>query len=136
MERVTGIGGVFFKSEDPDKLKDWYRDHLGLKTTQYGATFYWHPLDNMEHKARTEWSLFKKDTDYFEPSKKEFMMNYRVHDLEKLLEVLKEEGVTLAGDMQTFEYGKFAWIVDPEGNKIELWEPVDEVLNKFDEDNK
>ena len=135
MKRVTGIGGVFFKSDKPDELKDWYRDHLGLNTDQWGATFQWHPIGDTKHKARTQWSLFKKDSDYFKPSEKEFMMNYRVENLKELLEVLEKEGVQVVGKMEEYDYGKFGWIVDPEGNKIELWEPVDEVLDKFEEDN-
>jgi predicted enzyme related to lactoylglutathione lyase len=136
MKKVTGIGGVFFKSDDPGKLKDWYKNHLGLQTTEYGCTFFWHPLDDPNLKARTEWSVFKKDTKYFEPGKKEFMINFRVHDLKALISELKKEGVDVVGEIEEYEYGKFGWIMDPNGNKIELWEPVDEVLNKFDEDKK
>lgn len=122
-KRVTGIGGIFFKSEDPKAAKDWYNKHLGLNTDDYGCTFWWKDTDGND--ATTQWSPFKKDTQYFEPSKKEFMMNFRVHDLEALLETLKEEGVTVIGDVEKYEYGKFGWILDPEGNKIELWEPID-----------
>lgn len=122
-KRVTGIGGIFFKSEDPKAAKDWYNKHLGLNTDDYGCTFWW--KDTEGNDATTQWSPFKKDTQYFEPSKKEFMMNFRVHDLEALLATLKEEGVTIVGDIETYDYGKFGWILDPEGNKIELWEPID-----------
>ena len=127
MKRVTGIGGLFFKTNDVPKLKDWYRDKLGFKTTDWGATFVWGDSDpEKKTVSRTEWSPFKADTDYFSPSDKPFMINYRVHDLHKLLEQLKKEGVNAIGDVQEFEYGKFGWIMDPEGNKMELWEPVDD----------
>jgi predicted enzyme related to lactoylglutathione lyase len=131
--RVTGLGGIFFKTQDPEKIREWYQTHLGLKMSEYGSTFFWRAADNPEHLARTEWSPFKADTQYFTPSEKDFMFNYRVENLVELLEVLKQEGVQIVGEMEEYEYGKFAWILDPEGNKIELWEPIDEVLNKLDE---
>lgn len=121
--RVTGIGGFFFKSENPKELKDWYKNHLGLNTDDYGCTFWW--KDKKGNNCSTQWSLFKKDTNYFEPSTKEFMQNFRVANLESLIQKLHQEGVTIIGEMQTYEYGKFAWILDGEGNKIELWEPID-----------
>ena len=121
-KRVTGIGGVFFKTQDPKATREWYKTHLGLATDDYGCTFLW--KDEKGNKCSTQWSPFKEDTNYFEPSKKEFMMNFRVENLEELLKVLKEEGVTIVGKMQEFEYGKFGWILDPDGNKIELWEPL------------
>lgn len=122
-KRVTGIGGVFFKTKDPDAIKDWYKNHLGLDTNPYGCTFWWKDAEGNE--CTTQWSPFKESTEYFKPSEKEFMMNYRVENLEELLAALKEEGVTIVGEMETYEYGKFGWIMDPEGNKIELWEPID-----------
>ncbi|CAH0337567.1 Erythronate-4-phosphate dehydrogenase [Flavobacterium sp. CECT 9288] len=122
-ELVTGIGGFFFKSNAPKGLTAWYEKHLGLKTDQYGATFWWKDKNGAD--CSTQWSPFAADTTYFEPSKKEFMQNFRVLDLEVLLKKLIQEGVTIVGDMQTYEYGKFAWILDCEGNKIELWEPID-----------
>jgi len=125
MKRVTGIGGIFFKAEDPKKLTSWYAKHLGLNEQEYGATFSW--LEGNPQSpttARTEWSPFKKDTTYFAPSEKPFMFNYRVENLIELLKVLKEEGVTIIGEVQEYPYGKFGWIMDPEGNKIELWEPL------------
>lgn len=125
-ERVTGIGGFFFKANDPKKLKDWYRNHLGLNTDDYGCTFWW--KDKNDADCSTQWSPFKSDTDYFEPSQKEFMQNFRVKDLAVLLKNLQEEGVTIIGDMQVYDYGKFAHIIDVEGNKIELWEPIDEAF--------
>lgn len=122
-KRVTGIGGFFFKSKDSKKLVAWYGKHLGLKTDQYGSTFWW--KDNDGNDCSTQWSPFSEDTDYFSPSEKQFMQNFRVENLEALLEKLKQEGVTIIGDMETYDYGKFGWILDPEGNKIELWEPID-----------
>jgi len=122
-KRVTGLGGFFFKTKDPNKIKDWYNTHLGLNTDDYGCTFWW--KDENGNKCSTQWSPFKEDTKYFEPSKKEFMMNFRVDDLEGLLKTLKEEGVNIVGEIEKYDYGKFGWIIDPEGNKIELWEPVD-----------
>jgi predicted enzyme related to lactoylglutathione lyase len=121
--RVTGLGGFFFKTEDPIKTKEWYHKHLGLNTDNYGCTFWW--KDEEGNKCSTQWSPFKNDTTYFEPSKKEFMMNYRVENLTELLKVLKSEGVTVVGEMEEYDYGKFGWILDLEGNKIELWEPID-----------
>jgi len=126
MKRVTGIGGLFFKSKDPKASKEWYKKHLRFNTDDYGCTFWWKDAEGKD--CATQWSPFKDDTTYFEPSKKEFMFNYRVENLEALLPVLKAEGVTIVGDMETYDYGKFAWILDHEGNKIELWEPVDEAF--------
>jgi len=122
-KRVTGLGGFFFKTKDPKETKNWYKNHLGLNTDDYGCTFWW--KDEEGKKCSTQWSPFKDDTTYFEPSKKEFMMNFRVENLVELLVVLKEEGVTIVGEIEEYEYGKFGWILDPEGNKIELWEPID-----------
>jgi len=122
-KRVTGIGGIFFKSENPAELKEWYKKHLGLNTDQYGCTFWW--KDKQGNDASTQWSPFAADTTYFNPSQKQFMQNFRVHDLDGLLVKLKEEGVTIVGEPETYDYGKFGWIIDPEGNKIELWEPND-----------
>ncbi len=131
MKRVTGIGGVFFKCKDPEALKDWYTKHLGVKSGQYGGVFLWRKNDEPTHRAYTSWSPFPNETDYFQPSQKEVMINYRVEDLEKLLPILKEEGVEVVGEIQTYDYGKFAHIVDLEGNKIELWEPIDKVFDGF-----
>jgi predicted enzyme related to lactoylglutathione lyase len=125
-KRVTGIGGIFFKSENPTSIKNWYKTHLGLNTDDYGCTFWW--KDNDGNDATTQWSPFKKDTTYFEPSEKDFMMNFRVHDLKALLEVLKKEGVTVVGEIEEYDYGKFGWILDPDGNKVELWEPIDKAF--------
>lgn len=128
MKRVTGIGGIFFKCKDPEEIKKWYNDHLGIKTDQYGGVFVWREQDDPERKGYTAWSPFSDNSKYFFPSKKDFMFNYRVENLEKLLAVLKKEGVEIVGEIEEHEYGKFGWIMDPEGNKIELWEPVDSKL--------
>jgi D-3-phosphoglycerate dehydrogenase / 2-oxoglutarate reductase len=127
MKKVTGIGGVFFKSDDPEKLKEWYGKNLGFEITSYGSSFLWRSLESEEGQAqaRTEWSPFKADTNYFEPSKHDYMINYRVENLDDLLAELKEAGVEVLGGPEKYEYGSFAWIMDPEGRKIELWEPID-----------
>ncbi len=120
---VSGLGGFFFKTKDPDGIKAWYKKHLGMPTDQYGWTFWWKDKDGND--CSTQWSPFTENTKYFAPSEKPFMMNLRVKDLHKLLAQLKLEGITIVGEVEEFSYGKFGWIVDPEGNKIELWEPVD-----------
>jgi len=122
-KRVTGIGGLFFKTDDPKKTKDWYQKHLGFNTDDWGCTFWWKDEDG--NKCSTQWSPFTKDTSYFEPSKKDFMFNYRVENLFELLKELEKEGVTIVGKIEEYEYGKFGWVLDDEGNKIELWEPKD-----------
>jgi D-3-phosphoglycerate dehydrogenase len=121
--RVTGLGGFFFKSQNPKEIRDWYKNHLGIPTDEYGWTFWW--KDKKSNNCSTQWSPFEVNTNYFQPSEKQFMMNFRVDNLEALLEILKDKGVTIIGNMETYDYGKFGWIVDPEGNKIELWEPID-----------
>lgn len=123
MKRVTGIGGIFFKTQDPEKLKAWYEQHLGIKRGEYGTEFYWRDKDNSERVGYTVWSLFPHTTKYFDPSASSFMVNYRVANLKELAEALRKEGVTIAGGIEEFEYGKFAWVIDPDGNKVELWEP-------------
>lgn len=130
-KRVTGIGGVFFKCKDPDKVKEWYNKHLGLETDAYGTNFEWRQGADPDKKGFTQWSPFSDKTGYFEPSKKEFMINYRVENLVKLVEQLKKEGVTVLDEIETFEYGKFVHILDVEGNKIELWEPNDVEYDKI-----
>ena len=123
IKRVTGIGGLFFKSENPNALKNWYQKHLDFNTDEYGCTFWW--KEKNDNLASTQWSPFANDTAYFNPSEKEFMFNYRVADLHILMKKLKLEGVTIIGDVVEYDYGKFGWILDLEGNKIELWEPID-----------
>jgi predicted enzyme related to lactoylglutathione lyase len=125
MKKVTGIGGVFFKCEDPKKVTEWYQKHLGLETNPYGATFEWYESPGSTKKALTQWTPFAEKTKYFEPSTKDFMINYRVENLEALVEELKAEGVTIVDSIETYDYGKFVHILDIEGNKIQLWEPID-----------
>ena len=125
MAKVNGIGGIFFKCNEPDKMRDWYRDQLGLVTNEYGSLFEFRKSDKVEEKGYLQWSTFSKDTKYFEPSQKEFMINYRVENIEQLVENLKNAGVTILDEIETYEYGKFVHILDPENNKIELWEPID-----------
>jgi predicted enzyme related to lactoylglutathione lyase len=131
LKRVTGIGGIFFKCKDPKKLREWYQAHLGLNTNQYGTVFEWYQGADSTKKGFSQWSPFKETTKYFEPSTKEFMINYRVENLEALVAELKKEGVTLADTIETFDYGKFIHLMDIEGNKIELWEPNDIVYEKL-----
>lgn len=125
MKKVTGIGGVFIKSADPAKQREWYSKHLGIEATEHGAIFEW--LDKDTNKpGMTVLNFFKESTKYFDPSTKECMFNYRVENLLELLEELKKEGVQVVGEPMIESYGKFGWILDPEGNKIELWEAGDE----------
>ncbi len=130
-KRVTGLGGIFFKCDDPAATRNWYATHLGLNTDQYGTSFEWRHADEPGKKGYNVWSTFAKDTKYFEPSGKEFMINLRVENLEWLLGELKKEGIEQIGEMQVYEYGKFAHIMDPEGNKIELWEANDTEYEKM-----
>ena len=125
LKKVTGIGGIFFKCKDPKKMREWYKTHLGLNTNQYGTVFEWRQGADTTKKGFTQWSPFNEKTKYFEPSTKEFMINYRVDNLEALVEELKKAGVSFTDSIETFEYGKFVHIMDIEGNKLELWEPND-----------
>ncbi len=122
MKRVIGIGGIFFKAKNPQALAEWYQAHLGIDFG--GKTYSDFPFQEKE-KGWTAFSLFKQDTPYFDPSAKEFMLNLRVENLDALLDVLRSEGVHVFDEREAGDYGKFGWILDPEGNKIELWEPVD-----------
>jgi predicted enzyme related to lactoylglutathione lyase len=131
MKRVTGIGGIFFKCKDPKAVREWYKTHLGLNTNQYGAVFEWYQGVDNTKKGFLQWSPFKETTKYFEPSTKEFMINYRVENLQALVEELKKEGVTVTDTISTYDYGKFVHIMDLEGNKIELWEPNDIEFEKL-----
>jgi len=126
MSRITGIGGIFFQATDPAKLKDWYKTHLHFDITEWGGkSFMWRDIDRPEEICRTEWSIMDDKSAYLQPSTKNFMINYRVNNLEQLLISLRAEGVTVVGEMETYPYGKFGWILDPEGQKIELWEPIE-----------
>ena len=122
MNRVTGIGGIFFKARDPKALGAWYRDHLGLDVNDWGgAIFRWGGEGSPP--GMTIWSVFAEDSDKMAPGAAPFMLNFRVADLEALLAALRAGGCELVGDMQASEFGKFGWVLDPEGNKVELWEP-------------
>ena len=125
LKKVTGIGGIFFKCKDPKKMRDWYKLNLGLNTNNYGAVFEWRQGADTLKKGFTQWSPFKESTKYFEPSTKDFMINYRVENLVALVDELKKEDVTIADTIESASYGKFVHIMDIEGNKIELWEPND-----------
>lgn len=125
MTKVTGIGGVFIKANDPKALAAWYDKHLGLALGEHlYQSFEW-VNENPSAPGNTVFSFFKKESKHFDPSTSSFMINFRVKDLKSLIEELKKEGVTIVGDIMEESYGKFGWIMDPEGNKIELWEPVD-----------
>jgi catechol 2,3-dioxygenase-like lactoylglutathione lyase family enzyme len=124
MKRVTGIGGIFFKSKDPKALGAWYRTHLGIDLESWGgAAFRWNGPDNPSGVGTTVWSPFVADTTYFAPSEAPFMINYRVADLHALLAALRTEGVRVEDKVEESAEGKFGWVIDPEGNKLELWEP-------------
>ena len=124
MKRVTGIGGVFFKARDPKALGAWYRTHLGIGVEDWGgAAFRWKGPDNPDGVGTTVWSPFAADTSYFAPSSAPFMINYRVDDLASLLQALRDEGCNVLEKTDDSEYGKFGWVIDPEGNKVELWQP-------------
>jgi predicted enzyme related to lactoylglutathione lyase len=125
MKKVTGVGGIFFKCKDQKKITEWYAKHLGLETNPYGATFEWYEGSDSTKKAQTQWTPFAENSKYFEPSTKDFMINYRVENLEALVEELKKEEVIIVDKMETYDYGKFIHILDEEGNKIQLWEPID-----------
>ena len=132
-KKVTGIGGIFFKCEDPKKMREWYKVHLGLNTNQYGAVFEWRQGADTTKKGFSQWSPFGDKTKYFEPSTKDFMINYRVENLEELINQLRKDSVTIVDKIETVEYGKFVHIMDIEGNKIELWEPNDIAYEKLGE---
>jgi len=129
MKRVTGIGGVFIRAKNAEALGKWYRDHLGLDIQPWGGmTFLWADGDSPEKPGTTAWSVFPPDSKYFEPSTAPFMINYRVDDLAAVHAALKAEGCDVVGEIQDSEFGKFGWVMDCEGNKVELWEPPSEKL--------
>lgn len=125
IKKATGIGGIFFKCKDPKIMRTWYQKHLGLNTNNYGAVFEWRQGADTAKKGFTQWSPFNEKTTYFAPSVKDFMINYRVENLDALLLQLKKDSVTIVDSIETASYGKFIHIMDIEGNKIELWEPND-----------
>lgn len=129
--KVTGIGGIFFFSDDPSKTREWYATNLGMEVNEWGSSFEFRNANRPEEINYLQWSPFKNGSEYFAPSKKEFMINYRVQNIEGLVRNLKQNGVTVLDSIEEFEYGKFVHLIDPEGNKIELWEPVDSILTKI-----
>jgi catechol 2,3-dioxygenase-like lactoylglutathione lyase family enzyme len=126
MKKVTGLGGVFFKCDDPKAINQWYADKLGLTPSEYGVTFEWRHLEAPSKTGTTAWCTFPQTTKYFDPSEKPFMVNYRVEDLVALVEELKKDNVTIVDEIADYDYRKFIHILDPEGNVIELWEPKGE----------
>jgi len=129
--RVTGIGGIFFGSENPKATRQWYGTNLGLVIDDYGSPFAFRNADRPDELNYLRWSPFKKGSSYMNPSKKEFMINYRVQHIEALIRKLKANGVTFTDTLESYEYGKFIHLMDPDGNKLELWEPVDSVWTKL-----
>ena len=124
MKRVTGIGGIFFKAKDAPALQAWYKHHLGIDVQDWGGTsFDWADAQGKPSGGYTIWSVHPADSDNFAPSSAPFMINYRVEDLYGLVKLLKEEGCNVFENIDDSEYGKFAWVMDPEGNKVELWQP-------------
>lgn len=123
MRRVTGLGGLFLKCKNPEAMYGWYEKHLGIAREHGTASFKWRDAEEPEKTAMTVWALFPQTTKYFEPSPSPFMMNFRVENLEQLLADLRAEGVQVDDKVESYDYGKFGWIMDPEGNRIELWEP-------------
>jgi len=122
--KVTGIGGVFFFSENQKETREWYAKNLGFDVNEWGSTFESRDFNNPDKINAVQWSPFKKGDEYFSPSKKDFMINYTVQNIEGLVNQLKENGVNVLDEIATYDYGKFVHIMDAEGNKIELWEPV------------
>jgi len=124
MKRVTGIGGIFFKAKDPNGLREWYRKHLGIESENWGGVAFQWKDDPRAESGYTIWSVFPDDTKYFEPAKQSFMINFRVADLTSLLQQLRDEGVEIDPKSgEDSDFGKFGWVMDPEGNRVELWEP-------------
>lgn len=130
-KKVTGIGGIFFKCKEPKKVREWYQKNLGINTNQYGAVFEWYQGADSTKKGFTQWSPFNEKTKYFEPSTKDYMINYRVENLDALVKELKQNGVTVVDTIESYDYGKFVHILDVEGNKLELWQPNDVVYESM-----
>lgn len=131
MKKVTGIGGIFFACKDPDKVKSWYRDNLGLDTDAYGTNFEWRQSDHPEKKGFTQWSTMSENNGMMKDSSRDFMINYRVENLDELIKSLKSGGVEVLDEIEETEYGNFVHILDPEGMKIQLWEPNDEYYDQI-----
>ncbi len=129
--KVTGIGGIFFLTENPQKTREWYAENLGLEVNEWGSSFEFRNANRPQEINYLQWSPFKNGSEYFDPSKKEFMINYRVQNIEGLVSKLESNGVTIVDKIETFEYGKFVHIMDEDGNKLELWEPIDSVFTEM-----
>lgn len=129
--RITGIGGIFFQCDDPKKMREWYAENFGLITDEYGALFESRKAMAPEEPAYLQWSTMSKGADHFKPSTSPYMINYRVENIEALVEQLKAAGHEMLDEITAYDYGKFVHLLDPEGNKIELWEPVDEVFTEY-----
>lgn len=129
--KVTGIGGIFFFSDQPEKTKEWYSKNLGLEVNEWGSSFEFRNAHRPDEINYLQWSPFKQGSEYFAPSEKEFMINYRVQNIEGLVDKLQADGVTILDSIESFEYGKFVHIMDNDGNKIELWEPVDRIFTEM-----
>lgn len=129
--KVTGIGGIFFRSKNPQETSKWYGDNLGMAIDDYGSPFEFRNANRPDEINYLRWSPFEEGTDYFDPSGKDFIINYRVQNIQGLVSQLKENGVTVVDEIAEYEYGKFVHIMDPEGNKIELWEPIDSFFTQM-----
>lgn len=134
--KVTGLGGIFIKYSDPDRIKQWYADHLGITIDEYGTSFEWRKSDRPEEKGFTVWSPFSQASEYFSPSTRELMINFRVDDLDAILAKLSAKGVYRLSPIEQTDYGRFAHIIDPEGLKIELWEANDPAYDKMIGENR
>jgi predicted enzyme related to lactoylglutathione lyase len=130
LKKVTAVGGIFFKCKDPGSQKEWYEKHLGLVIDGYGTSFEWRHADDTAKKGFTAWSPFTNDTKYFGEASRQYMINYRVENLESLIATLIKEGITVVDEIEKYEYGKFVHILDGEGNRVELWEPNDQEYEK------
>jgi catechol-2,3-dioxygenase len=126
---VIGLGGIFFKARDPKALYEWHRQHLGIESATDGSGAMWRDADHPEVPGCNVWAIFPQETKYFSPSQSSFMINFRVENLGELLTALREEGVQVDPKVEEAEYGKFGWIMDPEGNRVELWEPPKAVVS-------
>ncbi|MGK7397317.1 MAG: VOC family protein [Candidatus Cyclobacteriaceae bacterium M3_2C_046] len=133
--QVTGIGGIFFKSSNVAQTRAWYHEKLGIINSNQGGSFLWRKYNDQENYGFTVWHAFDQADDYFKESAKNFMVNYRVNDLNGLLKKLKEQNVKISGEIESYPFGRFAWIIDPEGQKIELWEPADPEFLELINDN-
>jgi len=129
--RVTGIGGIFFRAKSPDNLRNWYGENLGVAVSPFGSPFEFRNANDPDQVNYLIWNPFPDTTGYFDPSDKEFMINYRVHNIEALVDQLKSNGAVIVDTIADYPYGKFVHVLDPEGNNFELWEPVDSVLTKM-----